>query len=189
MGGVDWRSLDIRGRDDVAALLEEIRPAVIINVACRPGDWAATADGGMHVAAAAAATGARLVHVSSDAVFSGLTGGDSGYTVTPDEPFVAAVARRLGVAPATLRTWDRRYGLGPTLHNAGAHRRYSRSDIARLEAMRRLVLDGVPPADAARLAVETVPNPRDGWDSPPPGPSGLFRKKKYKQITVNSRNK
>ena len=24
---------------------------------------------------------------------------------------VAAVARRLGVAPATLRTWDRRYGL------------------------------------------------------------------------------
>ena len=27
---------------------------------------------------------------------------------------VAAVARRLGVAPATLRTWDRRYGLGPT---------------------------------------------------------------------------
>ena len=27
---------------------------------------------------------------------------------------VAAVARRLGVAPATLRTWDRRYGLGPS---------------------------------------------------------------------------
>jgi MerR family transcriptional regulator, light-induced transcriptional regulator len=85
---------------------------------------------------------------------------------------VAAVARRLGVAPATLRTWDRRYGLGPTLHSAGAHRRYSRSDIARLEAMRRLVLDGVPPADAARLAVETVSTPRDGHDSPPPGPSG-----------------
>lgn len=85
---------------------------------------------------------------------------------------VAAVARRLGVAPATLRTWDRRYGLGPTLHSAGAHRRYSRSDIARLEAMRRLVLDGVPPADAARLAVEQVPAPRSGDDGPPPGPSG-----------------
>ena len=84
---------------------------------------------------------------------------------------MAAVARRLGVAPATLRTWDRRYGLGPTLHSAGSHRRYSRSDIARLETMRRLVLDGVPPADAARLAVEQVPQPRDG-DSPPPGPSG-----------------
>ena len=29
---------------------------------------------------------------------------------------VAAVARRLGVAPATLRTWDRRYGIGPSGH-------------------------------------------------------------------------
>ena len=37
---------------------------------------------------------------------------------------VAAVARRLGVAPATLRTWDRRYGLGPSEHTSGAHRRY-----------------------------------------------------------------
>lgn len=83
---------------------------------------------------------------------------------------VAAVARRLGVAPATLRTWDRRYGLGPTLHAAGAHRRYSRTDIARLEAMRRLVLDGVPPADAARIAVEQAP--AEGPDGPPPGPSG-----------------
>ncbi len=32
---------------------------------------------------------------------------------------VAAVARRLGVAPATLRTWDRRYGLGPSEHTPG----------------------------------------------------------------------
>ena len=65
---------------------------------------------------------------------------------------VAAVARRLGVAPSTLRTWDRRYGLGPTEHTAGAHRRYSREDVARLEVMRQLTLDGTAPADAARLA-------------------------------------
>ena len=32
---------------------------------------------------------------------------------------VAAVARRLGVAPATLRTWARRYGLGPSDHPPG----------------------------------------------------------------------
>lgn len=66
---------------------------------------------------------------------------------------VAAVARRLGVAPATLRTWDRRYGLGPSQHSAGAHRRYSSADVERLERMRRYVLSGVAPAEAARAAL------------------------------------
>lgn len=68
---------------------------------------------------------------------------------------VAVVARRLGVAPATLRTWDRRYGLGPSEHRAGAHRRYTDDDVARLVVMRRLTLDGVAPADAARVALDT----------------------------------
>ena len=70
---------------------------------------------------------------------------------------VAAVARRLGVAPATLRTWDRRYGLGPTEHNAGDHRRYSREDLARLTYMRRLVIAGVTPFDAAKRAKTQTP--------------------------------
>jgi MerR family transcriptional regulator, light-induced transcriptional regulator len=68
---------------------------------------------------------------------------------------VAAVARRLGVAPATLRTWDRRYGLGPSAHTAGQHRRYDAVDLARLGVMRRLTLDGVTPAEAARVALAT----------------------------------
>lgn len=67
---------------------------------------------------------------------------------------VAAVARRLGVATATLRTWDRRYGVGPGEHRPGSHRRYSMADLTRLEHMRRLVIEGVPPADAARAARE-----------------------------------
>ena len=62
---------------------------------------------------------------------------------------VAAVARRLGMAPATLRTWDRRYCLGPSVHEAGNHRRYSSGDVARLTLMRRLVIEGVAPCDAA----------------------------------------
>jgi MerR family transcriptional regulator, light-induced transcriptional regulator len=67
---------------------------------------------------------------------------------------VAAVARRMGVAPATLRTWDRRYGVGPSEHRPGAHRRYTPVDLARLEHMRRLVIAGIPPAEAARTARE-----------------------------------
>lgn len=66
---------------------------------------------------------------------------------------VAAVAARLGVAASTLRTWDRRYGLGPSSHEAGSHRRYTPADVARLERMRELTLEGVAPADAARVAL------------------------------------
>lgn len=65
---------------------------------------------------------------------------------------VAAVARRLGVAPATLRTWDRRYGLGPSSHEAGEHRRYCPLDVARLMLMRRMISTGVSPCDAAKTA-------------------------------------
>ncbi len=72
---------------------------------------------------------------------------------------VAAVARRLGVAPATLRTWDRRYGVGPSEHRPGAHRRYTSADLARLDRMRRLVIAGVPPAEAARASLTDTPRP------------------------------
>jgi len=65
---------------------------------------------------------------------------------------VAAVARRIGVAPATLRTWDRRYGLGPSSHEAGEHRRYCPNDLAQLTLMRRLIISGVAPAEAALRA-------------------------------------
>ncbi|CRK59949.1 Mobile element protein [Alloactinosynnema sp. L-07] len=66
---------------------------------------------------------------------------------------VAAVARRLGIAPATLRTWDRRYGVGPSGHTTGRHRRYAPSDIARLELMQRALLKGAAPAEAAEYAL------------------------------------
>ncbi|MGB7982096.1 MAG: MerR family transcriptional regulator, partial [Candidatus Nanopelagicales bacterium] len=66
---------------------------------------------------------------------------------------VAGAARGLGVAPATLRSWERRYGLVPSLHTAGGHRRYGPVDLARLALMNRLVQEGAPPAEAARAAI------------------------------------
>lgn len=80
------------------------------------------------------------------------------------------MARRLGVAPTTVRSWDERYGLGPVAHTSGTHRRWTAADIARLERMCALTMTGVPPAEAARIAREggqaaTVPA------SPPARPS------------------
>jgi dTDP-4-dehydrorhamnose reductase len=93
VAGVDWQALDIRRRDDVAALVDRTRPAAIVNVAYRQTDWATTADGGMHVAAAAAAAGARLVHVSSDVVFSGTAARyDESCSPDPISPYGAAKA-------------------------------------------------------------------------------------------------
>lgn len=66
---------------------------------------------------------------------------------------VSAVARRLGVAPATLRTWDRRYGVGPSGHCPSSHRRYAPSDVRRLELMQHALAHGASPAEAARLAL------------------------------------
>ena len=74
---------------------------------------------------------------------------------------VAAVARRLGIAPATLRTWDRRYGLGPGEHAAGSHRRYSEDDFGRLQVMRRLIAAGIAPGDAAKRALDADPEVKE----------------------------
>ena len=65
---------------------------------------------------------------------------------------VGAVSQRLGVASSTLRTWERRYEVGPTFRTAGGHRRYTAHDIERVEIMRRLLDRGVTPREAARSA-------------------------------------
>lgn len=83
---------------------------------------------------------------------------------------VAAVARRIGIAPATLRTWDRRYGLGPSVHVAGSHRRYSAIDVARIDLMRKLMLNGVLPSEAAKTALtqDVIPAKMAPETSAPP---------------------
>ena len=93
---------------------------------------------------------------------------------------VAAVARRLGVATGTLRTWDRRYGLGPSDHQTGARRRYTALDVARLDLMRRLMLEGVTPAESARVArtAQAVTGRASAGGSPvrpEPAPAGRRR--------------
>ncbi|MDV9187384.1 MerR family transcriptional regulator [Streptomyces sp. SR27] len=79
---------------------------------------------------------------------------DSAHGIT-----TGAVARRLGVSPTTVRSWDQRYGIGPAVRADGRHRRWSPEDIAMLEEMCRLTASGVPPAEAARAVQRTRPVP------------------------------
>ena len=65
---------------------------------------------------------------------------------------VGSVAARLGLAASTLRTWERRYDVGPTHRTAGGHRRYTEIDIERVTLMQKLISGGAPPMEAARVA-------------------------------------
>lgn len=66
--------VEIRDDGAVRALFERLRPGVVVNTAYRqegPGAWEITVDGAENVARAARGMGARLVHLSTDVVFSG----------------------------------------------------------------------------------------------------------------------
>ena len=65
---------------------------------------------------------------------------------------VGVVAERLGIPRATLRSWNRRYGIGPLDHRHGAHRLYTENDVAVLRRMQRLIGKGVGAGKAARAA-------------------------------------
>lgn len=82
-----------------------------------------------------------------------------------------ALARRLGVSPTTLRSWDRRYGIGPAVRADGRHRRWTSGDVALLETMCRLTSAGVPPAEAARAAKEATRAAGRTADAPVPHPA------------------
>jgi dTDP-4-dehydrorhamnose reductase len=63
--------IDIRDAPAVDAAFERLRPDRVIHTAYRQDDRSVTFDGAVNVAAAAARVRARLVHVSTDVVFSG----------------------------------------------------------------------------------------------------------------------
>ncbi|GAB1820642.1 MerR family transcriptional regulator [Herbidospora sp. RD11066] len=90
---------------------------------------------------------------------------------------IGAVARRFGLPAPTLRTWDQRYGLGPSLRTAGGHRRYTELDVQRIQEMHRLVRSGAPAAEAAEAALKILRMPAPaakrhpqkqsaGWEEP-----------------------
>ncbi|WP_313405899.1 MerR family transcriptional regulator [Aeromicrobium sp.] len=71
---------------------------------------------------------------------------------------VGALSTMLGIAAPTLRTWERRYGVGPTFRTAGGHRRYTIVDADRVALMARLIESGVAPSEAAERVKRMSPH-------------------------------
>ncbi|MGW8886308.1 SDR family oxidoreductase [Streptomyces sp. NPDC055749] len=96
-GAVAWHALDLRDPGRVDAVVAEIGPRVIVNASSGGTDWAVAAGGPVRLAMAAAKAGSRLIHVSSDAVFSGAR-------VHYDESCLPDPLTPYGAAKATAET-------------------------------------------------------------------------------------
>lgn len=64
---------------------------------------------------------------------------------------IAALARRTGIAPDTLRKWEQRYQILQPTRTAGGQRRYSERDVARVEWLRERLHEGYRIGEAATL--------------------------------------
>ncbi|MFD4557517.1 SDR family oxidoreductase [Streptomyces sp. NPDC058469] len=125
--GVTWHRLDLRDPVHIDELLTEVAPDTVVNATSGQGDWAITADGSVRVAMAAARHGCRLVHVSSDAVFSGSRiSYDESCLPDPLTPYGAAKAAaetavRLLVPAAAVARTSLIIGYGGSAHERMVH--------------------------------------------------------------------
>ena len=85
---------------------------------------------------------------------------------------IGEVARRAGVTTATLRAWEARYGLLPSARTAGGQRLYREADVARVQAVRRLVNRGWSVAGAVSQVLGQPGRPGEASGEPPGDASG-----------------
>ena len=81
---------------------------------------------------------------------------------------INVVAELTGVPAATLRAWERRYGIPTPARTAASYRLYSDLDVSELKRLRDLCASGMAIAEAARL----VRGDRGATPSALPPPAG-----------------
>ncbi len=64
---------------------------------------------------------------------------------------IAALSRRTGIAPDTLRKWEQRYGILRPARTSGGQRRYTERDVARVEWLRDRLNEGYRIGEAAHI--------------------------------------
>ena len=78
---------------------------------------------------------------------------------------IGELSRRVGVSSDRLRAWERRYGVLRPERTAGGFRLYSDDDERRVERMKSLLDEGLAPAEAARMALQSGIPPGASGDS------------------------
>ena len=127
--------VDVRDRAAVTHAMARLRPTCVIHTAYReagPEAFATTVEGSEHVAAAAAAQGARLVHLSTDVVFDGRGGA----------PY------REDAAPTPITTYGR--------HKAEAEARVRAAHPDPVVVRTSLIYGGVPPSRHEQMALDAA---------------------------------
>ncbi len=69
---------------------------------------------------------------------------------------IQSVAEMTGVSAATLRAWERRYGVPTPRRTSSAYRLYSERDIEMIRRVRELCDGGMAPSDAAKMVLASV---------------------------------
>jgi dTDP-4-dehydrorhamnose reductase len=161
--------VDVLNADSVAAVLDELRPEVVINavgvIKQAPGVDDAVLTTQINallphlLARDCSAVGARLVQISTDCVFSGRTGG---YTEAdlPDPVDFYGRSKLLGEVSAphvTLRTSI----IGPELRHGGSLLEWFLSqDGKRVNGFTRAIYSGLPTVELARvIGAVVLPRP------------------------------
>ena len=74
---------------------------------------------------------------------------------------IRTVSQLTGISTATLRAWERRYGVPTPARTASAYRLYSEADVALIRRMSGLVKQGVSTSEAARSVLGS--SEREAW--------------------------
>ncbi len=70
---------------------------------------------------------------------------------------IQSVAEMTGIPAATLRAWERRYGVPTPARSDSSYRLYSEADVAMLRRLREMCDAGMAPSEAAQLVLEEAP--------------------------------
>jgi DNA-binding transcriptional MerR regulator len=74
---------------------------------------------------------------------------------------IQTVAEMTGVSAATLRAWERRYGIPAPRRTAAAYRLYTDQDIELIKRVRELCDGGIAPSQAAQMVLASRDNRED----------------------------